>query len=77
VWNYKTHRRLFTLHGHLDYIRAVQFHDQHPWIVSASDDQTIRVWNWQSRTCVAVLTGHNHYVIPRWHLLFLGQMTGK
>ena len=26
-------------------------------IVSASDDQTIRIWNWQSRNCIAVLTG--------------------
>ncbi|KCV70649.1 coatomer protein complex, subunit alpha (xenin) [Fonticula alba] len=24
---------------------------------------TIRIWNWQSRTCIAVLTGHNHYVM--------------
>ena len=32
-------------------------------MVSASDDQTIRIWNWQSRTCVSVLTGHNHYVM--------------
>ncbi|KAG2586352.1 hypothetical protein PVAP13_5NG047400 [Panicum virgatum] len=63
VWNYKTHRCLFTLHGHLDYIRTVQFHAEYPWIVSASDDQTIRIWNWQSRTCVAVLTGHNHYIM--------------
>ena len=31
--------------------------------MSASDDQTIRIWNWQSRTCIAVLTGHNHYVM--------------
>jgi coatomer protein complex subunit alpha (xenin) len=22
-----------------------------------------RIWNWQSRTCIAVLTGHNHYVM--------------
>ncbi|KAG5463111.1 MAG: LOW QUALITY PROTEIN: WD40-repeat-containing domain protein, partial [Olpidium bornovanus] len=29
----------------------------------ASDDQTIRIWNWQSRTCIAILTGHNHYVM--------------
>jgi coatomer subunit alpha len=36
---------------------------RYPWIVSASDDQTIRIWNWQSRTCIAVLTGHNHYVM--------------
>jgi coatomer protein complex subunit alpha (xenin) len=25
--------------------------------------QTIRIWNWQSRSCVSVLTGHNHYVM--------------
>ena len=41
----------------------MQFHHESPWIVSASDDQTLRLWNWQSRTCVAVLTGHNHYVM--------------
>ena len=63
VWNYKLRRCLFTLLGHLDYIRTVSFHNEHPWIVSASDDQTIRIWNWQSRTCVSVLTGHNHYVM--------------
>ncbi|KAF5187527.1 Coatomer subunit alpha [Thalictrum thalictroides] len=57
------HRCLFTLLGHLDYIRTVQFHHEYPWIVSASDDQTIRIWNWQSRQCVSVLTGHNHYVM--------------
>lgn len=25
--------------------------------------QTIRIWNWQSRQCISVLTGHNHYVM--------------
>ena len=63
VWNYKLRRCLFTLLGHLDYIRTVQFHQENPWVVSASDDQTIRIWNWQSRTCISVLTGHNHYVM--------------
>lgn len=47
----------------MDYIRTVFFHHQSPWIVSASDDQTVRVWNWQSRSCLAVLTGHSHYVM--------------
>ncbi|GFY94974.1 coatomer, alpha subunit [Actinidia rufa] len=47
----------------LIYIRTVQFHHEYPWIVSSSDDQTIRIWNWQSRTCISVLTGHNHYVM--------------
>jgi coatomer subunit alpha len=26
-------RCLFTLHGHLDYVRTVQFHHEMPWIV--------------------------------------------
>ena len=25
---------------------------EYPWVLSASDDQTIRIWNWQSRTCI-------------------------
>lgn len=63
MWNYKLRRCLFTLLNHLDYIRTVQFHHELPWIVSASDDQTIRIWNWQTRSCISVLTGHNHYVM--------------
>ncbi|KAL2249766.1 UNVERIFIED_CONTAM: Coatomer subunit alpha-1 [Sesamum indicum] len=49
--------------SNLIFCRTVQFHHEYPWIVSASDDQTIRIWNWQSRTCISVLTGHNHYVM--------------
>ena len=56
-------RSLFTLTGHTDYIRSVGFHNESPWILSASDDQTIRIWNWQSRQCLSILTGHNHYVM--------------
>jgi coatomer protein complex subunit alpha (xenin) len=66
VWDYKLRRCLFTLLGHLDYIRTVQFHPnaaQFPWILSASDDQTLRLWDFQRRTCLSVLTGHNHYVM--------------
>ncbi|KAJ7927511.1 coatomer WD associated region-domain-containing protein [Mycena leptocephala] len=56
-------RCLFTLHGHLDYVRTVQFHHEMPWIISTSDDQTIRIWNSTSRNCIAILTGHSHYVM--------------
>ena len=24
---------------------------------------TICIWNWQSLTCITMLTGHNHYVM--------------
>lgn len=29
----QSRRCLFTLHGHLDYVRTVQFHHEMPWIV--------------------------------------------
>ncbi|KAJ3302375.1 hypothetical protein HDV03_005016 [Kappamyces sp. JEL0829] len=63
VWNWKLGKSLFTLSGHLDYIRHVSFHNEAPWIVSGGDDQTLRIWNWQSRTCISVLTGHSHYTM--------------
>ncbi|KAF7763970.1 hypothetical protein Agabi119p4_8507 [Agaricus bisporus var. burnettii] len=65
VWDIRPQNRrcLFTLLGHLDYVRTVQFHHEMPWILSASDDQTIRIWNSTSRQCIAILTGHAHYVM--------------
>ncbi|KAF9448057.1 coatomer subunit alpha-2 [Macrolepiota fuliginosa MF-IS2] len=65
VWDIRPQNRrcLFTLLGHLDYVRTVQFHHEMPWILSASDDQTIRIWNSTSRQCIAILTGHSHYVM--------------
>lgn len=65
VWDIRPQNRrcLFTLLGHLDYVRTVQFHHEMPWIISASDDQTIRIWNSTSRDCIAILTGHSHYVM--------------
>lgn len=58
-------RCLFTLAGHLDYVRHVQFHpsgDTVPWILSAGDDQTVRIWNYLDHYCLSVLTGHKHQV---------------
>lgn len=54
---------MFTLEGHLDRIRTVQFHQKYLWIVSASDDRTVRIWNWESRACYSVLSGHTHSVM--------------
>lgn len=54
---------LFSLVGHLDKIRSVEFHEQNPWIVSGSDDESIRIWNWESRECISILSGHTHSVM--------------
>jgi len=40
----------------LFFVCALQFFcgifQEYPWILSCSDDQTIRIWNWQSRSCI-------------------------
>ena len=49
VWDYKLQRCLFTLLGHLKYIRTVQFQpnaSHFPRVPRASDDQTLpRLWD--------------------------------
>jgi WD40 repeat protein len=51
-WTIVFFKSLFTLNGHLDYVRTVFFHPELPWILSASDDQTIRI------DLVIVTSGH-------------------
>ncbi|KAM7379704.1 hypothetical protein PAMP_005238 [Pampus punctatissimus] len=78
LWDYRMCTLIDKFDEHDGPVRGIDFHKQqplfvsggddykikeYPWILSASDDQTIRIWNWQSRTCVCVLTGHNHYVM--------------
>ena len=57
------HRRMFTLRGHGDYVRCVAWHPTHPWLVTGSDDCTVRIWNWQSRSEVTVVTGCQHWLV--------------
>ncbi|WP_020474319.1 hypothetical protein [Zavarzinella formosa] len=45
VWNFDTQEKLFELPGHHDRVNAVAFSPDGSWLVSASDDCTIRVWN--------------------------------
>lgn len=63
VWDYKQKRCMFSLKGHIDYVRSVFFHHELPWVLSSCDDQTMRIWNYQSRACVNIITGHSHYVM--------------
>ena len=60
IWDYEEHISYNTFHGHLDFVRKVQFHPNvhFSWILSASDDATVRIWDFQHITCLAVLMGH-------------------
>jgi WD40 repeat protein len=45
VWDFEKQERVFDLPGHHDRINAVAFSPDGSWLVSGSDDSTVRVWN--------------------------------
>lgn len=45
-----------TLNGHTDDVLKVRFNEQ--FIVSGSQDRTIKVWNINTGKCLRTLTGH-------------------
>ena len=47
VYNYTTSEKIKTINAHADYIRAVIVHPQKPFVISCSDDLTIKVWDWE------------------------------
>ena len=67
-------RSLFmTLSGHGNDITDLKFSPANEWLLlSASKDETIRLWNLQRGVCVAVFTGHNAHrgqaLSVSWHL---------
>ncbi|CEG67325.1 hypothetical protein RMATCC62417_03771 [Rhizopus microsporus] len=56
VWNFQT-GECFTLTGHTQAVNHVQIHQQH-FLVSASDDCTLRLWDLNKRVCIRTFHGH-------------------
>ena len=45
-------------------IRAIVVHPTQPFVLTASDDMTIKLWSWEKDwKCVQVFEGHSHYVM--------------
>ena len=64
VYNYNTSEKITAFEAHPDYIRAIVVHPSQPFVLTASDDMTIKLWDWdKSWKCVQVFEGHNHYVM--------------
>jgi platelet-activating factor acetylhydrolase IB subunit alpha len=47
-----------TLTGHRDAVNAVAFHPIYSVLVSASDDSTMKVWDWETGEMERTLKGH-------------------
>lgn len=64
VFNYNTMEKVKEWDAHTDYIRFVEIHPNRPFILSSSDDMSIKLWDWEKDfDCVQVFEGHSHYVM--------------
>ena len=48
--------------GHDNWVRALVFHPSGKYLLSASDDGTIRVWELATGRCVKTVQAHSHFV---------------
>ena len=64
VFNYNTMEKVKTFEAHGDYIRSIAVHDVLPFLLTCSDDMSVRMWDWTNNwQCAMVFEGHTHYVM--------------
>ena len=64
VYNYNTMEKVKEWEAHTDYIRYVEVHPNRPFVLSSSDDMSIKLWDWEKNfECIQVFEGHVHYVM--------------
>ena len=68
VYNYNTMEKVHEVdQAHNDYIRYVEVHPTLPYVISGSDDMTVKLWNFEHPSggmeCVQFFEGHTHYVM--------------
>jgi WD40 repeat protein len=52
----------YTLTGHRDQVLRVAFHPSYNVIASASDDSTVKIWDWETGEFERTLKGHTRSV---------------
>jgi len=62
VWSSHDHQQLMELKGHTDWVRSVAFTDDCMHLVSASDDETLRIWGISPRGGPVVIEQKNKAV---------------
>eukprot|EP01106_Pelomyxa_sp_JSP_P004712 TRINITY_DN174_c0_g1_i6.p1 TRINITY_DN174_c0_g1~~TRINITY_DN174_c0_g1_i6.p1 ORF type:complete len:187 (+),score=66.60 TRINITY_DN174_c0_g1_i6:259-819(+) len=57
-------KKVRALEAHSDYIRSLAVHPSLPYLLSSSDDMSIKLWDWDKNWHnVMVFEGHTHYVM--------------
>ena len=58
LWKIETGKEIIRLVGHTERVNSAVFSPDGKWIVSASDDNTVRVWNIETRKEIRQFKGH-------------------
>ncbi|KAH9588991.1 WD40 repeat [Trypanosoma melophagium] len=60
VWSINSPVPNFQLEGHEDGVNCVDYYPggDKPYLLSGADDQTVRLWDYQTRACLQVFTHH-------------------
>ncbi|KAI1412447.1 WD40 repeat-like protein [Hypoxylon sp. FL1857] len=62
LWDRKSGKRITKLVGHTDNIRAILMNEAGDTVMTASSDQTVKVWSVTAGRCMYTLTMHNDSV---------------
>lgn len=62
LWDPKSGKRITKFVGHTDMIRAILVSESGDMVLSASSDQTVKVWSVTAGRCMHTLTMHDHSV---------------
>lgn len=62
VWHSQHRRPILRLVGHENWVQGVQFHPNGRFMVSVSDDKTMRVWDLATGKLVRTIDAHDHFV---------------
>jgi len=73
----------FTLTGHMKGVNCVEYAPtgEKPYLISGSDDRTVRIWDYQTKQCIQTLSGHTNNVSsalfhPTLPIIFTGSEDG-
>jgi WD40 repeat protein len=67
VYNYNTSEKITSFEAHPDYIRAIVVHPTQPFVLTASDDMTIKLWDWEKGwKNVRVFEGNSRMSATTW-----------
>lgn len=55
--------------GHDNWVRSVLFHPGGKYLVSCSDDKTLRIWDYKNKRCAKTLAAHEHFATTLGKLL--------